>query len=138
VGVSTDDGYIEQIHFDFRDAGNLAGSMFLDVNPALDLVLYEGDFNGDGSVNPDDYTLWANDFAQMGSDLPADGNGDGVVGPEDYTLWANDFGGESGPLAAVAASAVPEPSSAAVLMSCLVCLAFGGRTITRRSGRRRG
>ena len=134
VGLSQDDGYIEQIHFDFRDAGNLAGSMFLDVNPALDFVRFEGDMNRDGTVNAEDYTIWANDYGQTGSGLSGDANGNGIVDAEDYTVWANDFGGESGPFGSTAASIVPEPCSAVLLLLGVLLAAGVGRSGQRFRG----
>ena len=50
-----------------------------------------GDFNLDGSVDPDDLFVWK---ATLGStqQLNADGNWDGVVNIADYTVWRNHLG----------------------------------------------
>ena len=118
-------------------AGNLVMAPFY---TATDLTLSAellGDASGDGSVGPEDYTLWADAF---GIAEPSYDDGDlsrnGVVGPEDYTIWADNFG-----LIAAAPgdspAAVPEPSSLALLMIAAVVIA-GPRprqivSITRRA-----
>ncbi|MCA9260542.1 MAG: hypothetical protein KDA61_15120, partial [Planctomycetales bacterium] len=46
-----------------------------------------GDYNGNGSVDAADYTIWKDSFGQSGQDLAADGNGNGVIDAADYTIW---------------------------------------------------
>ncbi len=70
-----------------------------------------GDINYDGLVDGGDYTIWADHYGQSdvgfsGGDL----NGDGVVNGGDYTLWADNYN-----LGGAGASAVPEPTSLALL-----------------------
>ena len=81
-----------------------------------------GDYNGDGLVNPADYTIWQKQFGFAGVGINADGNKDGVVSAADYVLWRNNAAAGSG---AVFGSAVPEPSSCLLvvlgLMSTLGC-----------------
>jgi hypothetical protein len=72
-----------------------------------------GDFNDDGSVDAADYTVWRDN---LGTTFSLNGNGDntgvslGVVDQADYVLWQNSYGTSAG----AAASAVPEPSTAAL------------------------
>jgi hypothetical protein len=51
----------------------------------------QGDYDIDGDVDRDDYTVWKNTF---GSNLllAADGNGNGRVDAADYTVWRNQLG----------------------------------------------
>jgi hypothetical protein len=50
-----------------------------------------GDYNGNGSVDDGDYTLWRQGFGS--TNLSADGNGDGAVDAADYVMWRKLFGG---------------------------------------------
>jgi beta-glucanase (GH16 family) len=68
-----------------------------------------GDYNGDGTVDAADYTVWRDSLGHEGIGLSADGSGNGSVGPEDYEIWKNSLGeGSGGGSAAVSA---PEPSA---------------------------
>jgi len=64
-----------------------------------------GDYSGNGTVGPEDYTIWKSNFGT--SFAAADGNGDGIVDAADYTIWRDHLGQMvgSGSLASV-----PEPS----------------------------
>ena len=86
-----------------------------------------GDGNGDGSVDPADYTIWANNFGQTGVGTPGDYNLNLVVDVADYTTWANNFGAVApSPLAAV-----PEPSSFALSLAALLSMVLAARRIKR-------
>ena len=63
-----------------------------------------GDYNRDGKVDADDYTVWSESYGQSGNILPADGNYDGRVDAADYSVWRE-------ALASQPTAAVPEPSS---------------------------
>ena len=55
-----------------------------------------GDYNGNGSVGSEDYTLWQDqrgDFVTPFSGT--DGNGNGIVDTADYQVWKNNFGATS-------------------------------------------
>ena len=73
-----------------------------------------GDFNGNGTVGPEDYNVWKANFGST-TLLAADGNGDGIVDAADYTVWRNNLGatlpggGSAG--ASPSHTAAPEPSS---------------------------
>ena len=76
-----------------------------------------GDYNGDGTVNAADYTVWADTLGDsVESGTGADGNSDGVVGPDDYQVWVANFGTTA---ATAGAQSVPEPS-------CLILLLLTG------------
>lgn len=74
--------------------------------------LVEGDYNGDGFVDAQDYLTWRGEFGQT-SNLQADGNGDGVVNAADYTIWRDNLGQGAPPLAG---AAPPAPEPAGVLL----------------------
>ena len=84
-----------------------------------------GDGNGDGWVDGLDYLLWAGNFGTHpgidGSADDGDYNDDGWVDGLDYLLWAGNFGSH-------VATAVPEPSGAAlVVVGLLWCVALRRR-----------
>jgi Glycosyl hydrolase family 99 len=77
----------------------------------LNSVAPQGDYDGDGDVDVDDYSRWRESFGTQtilyGSG--ADGNYDGVVNAADYIVWRQNMGvGSAGGGAATAS--VPEPS----------------------------
>ncbi|BBO33710.1 dockerin type I repeat-containing protein [Lacipirellula parvula] len=84
-----------------------------------------GDYNGDGSVNGDDLAVWKTQYGQALPAAPnADGTGDGVIDGADFLFWQRAMGGGAG---VAAASAVPEPTSALLLVSAVSMLAWERR-----------
>ena len=85
-----------------------------------------GDYNGDGSVDAADYTVWR-DTLESTSDLRADGNGNGTVDAADYLVWKGNFGaGLSFPaLGTTAVQPVPEPHA---LLLAILAIAFAALT----------
>jgi hypothetical protein len=80
-----------------------------------------GDFNRDGRVDAADYTVWRDQQGATGMEPYAagDADGNGIVNQTDYALWRRDFGRTlASPLAPVA-SAVPEPTTLALLLALL-------------------
>lgn len=66
-----------------------------------------GDFDGDGSVDDADFTLWRNNFGASGS-APytlGDGDGDGSTTGSDFLIWQRE-------LPTTLISAIPEPATA--------------------------
>ena len=49
--------------------------------------LYAGDYDGNGSINNQDYNGWILKKAQLGEYLTVDGDANGVVNNLDYNLW---------------------------------------------------
>lgn len=86
----------------------------------------DGDYNGDGTVDAGDYTLWRDSLGQTGLNLPADGNGSGEVDQEDYLVWKQNFGQTS---AAASASSIPEPSTSLLALAALALIARRKRGI---------
>ena len=76
-----------------------------------------GDFNGDGSVNTDDYDIMRANWltgASPGLNELGEVTGDGLVNLDDFSLFKETlFGG----LASALASAVPEPNSLVLLLA---------------------
>ena len=88
-------------------------------------ITLEGDYNGDGVVDLDDYNEWSAAYGTTSGDVSGplfiDGNGDGVVNALDFTLWRNNLGArwDDSP------AAVPEPSGAVLV--CMLAIALGSR-----------
>lgn len=84
-----------------------------------------GDFNGDGTVDAADYTVWRDNLGATEDGLVLNGNGDGgTVGTSDYDLWKTNFGLTAG--AGSGQSVVPEPGTLALLL-VVGCGAFARR-----------
>lgn len=87
------------------------------------------DFNADGSVDTDDYSMWRKTFGTTVAPAEgADANADGVIDAADYTVWRSAYDqalAASG--ATAAATAVPEPQVLVLLLAGLVFLAAGRR-----------
>jgi hypothetical protein len=54
--------------------------------------LLAGDYNGNGTVDSVDYSLWQQSFADLGDGMFADGNGDNVINSADYVVWRKNLG----------------------------------------------
>src|SRR5690606_34933151 len=95
------------------------------VNLVTGATPLAGDFNADGVVDAADYTVWRNNLNGNESALRGNGNGNGIVDAADYTLWKDNYGETAGAAVALAATAVPEPSTYALLIiaaGAMVCL----------------
>ena len=98
-----------------------SGGVFLKV---IDIRIM-GDYDLNGVVDEDDYTVWRDTLGQMGTGLAADGDGSGTIDSGDYDVWKLHFG-ESAPgsgSAGASPSHVPEP--AAFWLACISLLAAG-------------
>ncbi len=84
-----------------------------------------GDYNGNGTVDAPDLTVWKNDFGQ--SSVVADGDGDGDSDGNDFLIWQRRLGATS---LLTVASAVPEPAAAG-----LICFSMLFLTVTYRRPR---
>ncbi len=92
-----------------------------------------GDYNGDGSVDAADYTVWRNTLGQnVANGTGADGDQNGTIEQNDYTIWKTNFGPNGG-LGALGAGAVPEPNSICLMLIGLLWASF--RRKNRTAGR---
>lgn len=94
-----------------------------DFGGTLTTVIFEpsgvpGDYNGNGTVGPEDYDVWR--LSSATTNAMADGNLDGIVDAADYVVWR----GNAAP--AVGTSMVPE-GGAAVLIAIAMTLLSGRR-----------
>ena len=93
---------------------------------ALTLAVHlAGDYNGNGVVGAEDYTLWRDTLGQMGVGLAADGNGSGAIDAGDFDVWKANFGEVAAGSGAVSAVAVPEPTSLVAALSLLLLSVAG-------------
>ena len=89
-----------------------------------------GDFNGNGSVDLADYTVWRDNLGAVDESgfAPGTGNGGGVD-VTDYTDWKANFG-NTGAGSLVASATVPEPSTWVVgLIVMLLCFGLRRETV---------
>jgi len=108
-----------------------AGHAMLAEQALLALRL-PGDYNGDGTVDAADYTVWRDAAGQIGPGLAADGDANGVVNGADYNLWREHFGVVGGGGSLVnGTTSVPEPSTL-VLAVLAVAAAAGSRKNKKR------
>jgi hypothetical protein len=79
-----------------------------------------GDFNGDGRVDARDYVVWRNHYGQA-NDSVLSGNGNNTPGVDigDYQLWKSHYGDVAPGALAADGTAVPEPATAAMLLTIM-------------------
>lgn len=96
-----------------------------------------GDFNGDGYVDAADYTVWRDSkgvvFGTEQDHPAADANHDFVVDDDDYSLWVANYGSPSQASSSpnvtlFAASSVPEPSTALLVLMLTTTTSIAYRT----------
>jgi hypothetical protein len=85
----------------------------------------DADFDNDGDVDGADFLTWQRGVGTASGNSQGNANGDGAIDGADLTIWRGQFGG-GGP-ATIAASAIPEPETATLLL-----LAVGVLTCKRR------
>jgi hypothetical protein len=91
-----------------------------------------GDYNDDGNVDAADYVVWRKNQGTT-NPLPNDPDG-GTIGNEQYDTWLTNFGSSTGGGSLAAGpTAVPEPSSLALLIGMAVAGLPNRRRRTRLS-----
>jgi hypothetical protein len=120
----------------FRDSPTSVPTFSL-AGPDLDFQFYvqgqvqlsvPGDYNGNGTVDAADYTIWRDTLGSI-TDFRADGNGDHMVNADDYTYWKTRFGNTSGSGNLGLPYTVPEPTSSGL---CLIGLMAYSSLASRR------
>ncbi len=98
-------------------AGSFAGVSVVGNNLMLLVggsVSVPGDYNGNGSVDAADYTMWQDTNGNtVDPGTGADGVADGTINNLDYLYWKTQFANSGG---SGSAAAVPEPSSLALVL----------------------
>ncbi|MCG8508393.1 MAG: dockerin type I repeat-containing protein [Rhodospirillales bacterium] len=133
--------YLPEHTGDFRVSGDvIVHSSFdrLRIDSALTAVQFAatsipGDYNGDGTVDTADYTVWRDGLSIDARE--ADGNKDGVVDAADYSIWREAFG-NSLPFGAAStnlsgAAAVPEPGTGLLALTGIVVVGMSRRRSCR-------
>jgi hypothetical protein len=112
----------------------------LDINGGttlLNSVAPTGDYDADGDVDENDYTVWRTKYqaATILYGSGADGTFDGAVDASDYVIWRKQAGSGAGSGMWTAAHAVPEPASTALAFIALGTFACCSVSRSRRSCR---
>jgi cyclophilin family peptidyl-prolyl cis-trans isomerase len=121
--------------FSVRDLPSLNNGLVwsLSQSPtAYALRVIRADYNENGVVDAGDYTIWRDNLNRTVTAFTgADGDGNGVVNQADFTLWRSNFGKTSAAASsgsgALTGYAVPEPTSAAILLSAAWIMALASR-----------
>lgn len=93
TGVAPAGAVEARLVLQFIQPNNHSGAVHID-NVAFDItnsIILTGDYDGSGTVDDADYTVWKNNFNST-TELAADGNGDGKVDAADYAVWRDNFG----------------------------------------------
>lgn len=132
--------------FDLLDAGSTSGAFDelslpnlplglawntsqLLVNGVLSVGL-PGDYNGDGSVDAADYTVWRDNLSAPAGTLSNDSAG-GQIGLAQYLLWRDSYGLQA-PDQLSDAGAAPEPSCFLLLLGLPAALVCRSRCLALR------
>jgi hypothetical protein len=117
------------------------------LNVTLEYAI-AGDYLRDGVVDQLDYNAWWQSFGSSTS-LDADGNLNGIVDAADFAVWRNNLGasipsltiapstGSGSGAVLVVGAAVPEPTTAALLIAALLSIAHARGRLAARGGARR-
>jgi hypothetical protein len=98
-----------------------------------------GDYDDNGTVDAADYVIWRSSHGESGRNLPADGNLDGMIDAADFGIWKAHFGQSlavgASTVSGVFALSTPEPVSACLLATAVICLSGSTRVLTCRCPR---
>ncbi len=105
---------------DPEDTGFSFAYIDFEAPPILQQV-EDADFDQDGDVDGRDFLIWQRGFGIGTTLAQGDANGNESVGAEDLAIWQTQYGNL--PLAS-AATAVPEPATAVLLLFSVLTLSF--------------
>jgi len=92
-------------------------------------LVVQGDYNGDSTVDAQDYAVWRGDFGKVVSPgASADGNKNSVIDAADYVVWRKNLVTSGSGIGA----AVPEPLSAMLMVTGI---AFVAKSRSKRLSR---
>lgn len=133
LDTPTLNGEFESIVLPMLEAGLMWNIAALTTTGEI-AVSIVGDYNGDGSVDAADYTVWRSALNdQVTAFTGADGNGDGLVDASDYQVWIANYGNDIASLSqASALASVPEPvSSSLSFIAMMLGAMFRARSQSR-------
>jgi subtilisin family serine protease len=84
-----------------------------------------GDYDGNGTVGPEDYLVWKSNFGTTNPDV--DGNGDGLVNAADYVHWRNILVASG----TATSSVVPVPEAGGGVLPVVAALVVGSVIVDR-------
>jgi hypothetical protein len=106
--------WVTQFSSPFGDTQNYALAWW--TAPA-ELLASQGDFDGSGVVDEQDYVVWRRLFGTY--DSSADANGNGIVDAGDYVIWRKNLNRVVGSGSGRGLATVPEPNVVALLAMSL-------------------
>jgi hypothetical protein len=123
-GTDLDDIYLD-IRFSSWSQGGGGGFAYMRAEPPS--VETTGDYNGNGTVDAADYTVWRNTLGDMVANPGdgADGDLSGEIDAGDYDFWKDNFGNMVP--GGGQASAGPEPQTAALTLAAYLCYLWSFR-----------
>jgi hypothetical protein len=120
TGLFRTAGGVQDLAFQFRVPGTGPGTGVLNgvvrYAPFSAGGALVGDYNNNGSVDAADYVVWRDRLGQTFALPNRDPASSGAVSMADYNAWRSRFGNTNSAAAAISSSAVPEPSTLALVM----------------------
>lgn len=114
-----------------KDAAASNSMQIADIQLFDSAAATNADFNGDGSVDGDDFLAWQRGFGTGTTLAQGDANGSGTVDAADLAIWKSKFG-TSGAVAAT--GAVPEPAAGLLGLVGMTVAGLASRRWKRRNG----
>jgi hypothetical protein len=136
----SDDIYIDLRFTSWGGGFGGHGGAFSYVRAEAPEIETTGDYNGNGTVDAADYTVWRNTFGDTVANAGdgADGDQSGEIDDGDYDFWKSNFGAIVPGAGGGAGLAVPEASTLASLLGTLLALGASRKLLPGgpwRSGR---